>query len=34
MSSEDEEMKCDICGRQFESERALTEHLYSVGIVH
>lgn len=30
----DEDYECDVCGERFESEAALAEHLYSIGIVH
>jgi DNA-directed RNA polymerase subunit RPC12/RpoP len=30
----DEEYRCDVCGETFESDAALRDHVYSVGLVH
>ena len=35
MSQEDQfDHACEVCGEEFQSERALSEHLYSIGLVH
>ncbi len=33
MSTENTELRCDVCGQRFESEAALRRHVHDVGLV-